>query len=135
MAFLNAININEFKTFSEIVKLSSQKKDLLNTLYIFGNFLDYAIVSLYSKKDALDKLNTSNLETLKNSFEELLSTKTIVAEMFKQLLLDYQNDTNHIKTNLIKLESHINTLFNQIIETKEKAQKLKNIISSIYSSI
>ncbi|WP_337924899.1 virulence associated lipoprotein [Borreliella americana] len=134
-SFLSAINTNEFKTFSEIVKLSSQKTNLLNTLYIFGSFFDDTIVSLYSKKDTLDKLNISDLEKLKNSFEELLSTKTIIEKMFKHLLLDYQNDTNHIKTNLTKPESHVNTLFNQIIEIKEKAQKLKNIISSIYSSI
>lgn len=67
------------------------------------------ILFLYPKKDALDKLEISNLEKLKNSFEKLLSRKSIVLDMLNQLLLDYQDDKNSIiKTDTTKLESSCN---------------------------
>ncbi|WP_234925303.1 virulence associated lipoprotein [Borreliella valaisiana] len=62
------------------------------------------------KKDTLDKLEISNLEKLKNSFKELLSTKATISETLNKLLLDYQNDENSIKTDSTKLESHVTTL-------------------------
>ncbi len=51
--------------------------------------------------------------------------------MSKQLLLDYQNDTNLIKTDVDKLKSHVSTLYNQFKEKTEESEKLQKVISSI----
>ncbi|MBB5141687.1 hypothetical protein HNP63_001108 [Borreliella afzelii] len=88
------------------------------------------ILFLYPKKDALDKLEISNLEKLKNSFEKLLSIKSIVSDMLNQLLLDYRDDKNFIKTDTTKLESHTTTLQNQILEkNKEETELVEDILS------
>ncbi|WNY70006.1 CRASP family complement regulator-acquiring lipoprotein [Borreliella andersonii] len=63
--------------------------------------------------------------------EKFLSIKTTVSEMMHQLLVDYQNNIS-IKTNENKLKSHVNTLSDQIIKHRKKAEKLKNDIYSIY---
>lgn len=89
------------------------------------------ILFLYPKKDALDKLEISNLEKLKNSFEKLLSMKSIVSDMLNQLLLDYQDDKNFIKTDTTKLESHTTTLQNQILEKNKEGTELVEDILSI----
>ncbi len=89
------------------------------------------ILFLYPKKDALDKLEISNLEKLKNSFEKLLFMKSIVSDMLNQLLLDYQDDKNFIKTNTTKLESHTTTLQNQILEKNKEETELGGDILSI----
>lgn len=89
------------------------------------------ILFLYPKKDALDKLEISNLEKLKNSFEKLLSMKSIVSDMLNQLLLDYQDDKNFIKTDTTKLESHTTTLQNQILEKNKEGTELGGDILSI----
>ncbi|WP_419260137.1 CRASP family complement regulator-acquiring lipoprotein [Borreliella afzelii] len=69
------------------------------------------------QKETLDKLDTSDLEKLKNSFEKILSIIQNVSEMSKQLLLDYKNATNLIKTDINKLESYVYTIY---IQFKEK---------------
>ncbi|WP_327785872.1 CRASP family complement regulator-acquiring lipoprotein [Borreliella garinii] len=43
-----------------------------------GSAIDDVLVSLYSKKDTLNKLEILGLENLKNSFEKLLSIRTVV---------------------------------------------------------
>ncbi len=98
--------------------LSRQTQGLFNTLRGFGGTLSLARMwaSTYIlKKDTLDKLEISNLEKLKNSFKELLSTKATISETLNKLLLDYQNDENSIKTDSTKLESHVTTHYNQIL--------------------
>ncbi|WP_327785839.1 CRASP family complement regulator-acquiring lipoprotein [Borreliella garinii] len=78
------------------------------------------IVSLYSKKDTLNKLEILELENLKNSFEKLLSIRTVVSEMINQLLLDYKSNKNSIKTNNIELEFHVYARLKQIIKKVKK---------------
>ncbi|WP_301409519.1 virulence associated lipoprotein [Borreliella tanukii] len=130
---LNDIDISKLKKLSEIIMLSNQTQGLFNTLRGFGSILDEVIVSLYPKKDTLDKLEISDLENLKNSFEKLLSIKASISEMLNQLLLYYQNNENIIKKDNTKLEFHANTLFKQLLEKREEAEKLKNDISSIHN--
>ncbi len=81
-----------------------------------GGAIDDVIVSLYSKKDTLNKLEILELENLKNSFEKLLSIRTVVSEMINQLLLDYKSNKNSIKTNNIELEFHVYARLKQIIK-------------------
>ncbi|WP_418905409.1 virulence associated lipoprotein (plasmid) [Borreliella turdi] len=129
---LSTIDTNKLKAFSKMIILSGQIQGLLNILNLFGGTLDDVIIRLSSKKDTLYTLATSSLEKLKNSFEKLLSIKKIVSKMLHQLLLDYQNNKSLIKTNRINLESHANTLVNQIVEKNKEAEKLKNNIFSIH---
>ncbi|WP_363324827.1 CRASP family complement regulator-acquiring lipoprotein [Borreliella tanukii] len=68
---------------------------------------------------------------MKESFEKILSTIKSVSETSKQLLLDYQNDKNFIKTDVNKLKFHVNTLRNQILEKTMEMEKLAEIITSI----
>ncbi len=70
---LNAIETNELKKFSEIRILSIKVLEIFSLFNLFGSTLDDVVVHLFSKKDTLDKLDTSNLKRLKNSFEKLLS--------------------------------------------------------------
>ncbi|MBB6032037.1 hypothetical protein HNR35_001040 [Borreliella spielmanii] len=128
---LNAIDTNKLKELSEIILLSGQTGALFNIFKELGNTIDDVIVSLYSKKDTLNKLEILDLENLKNSFEKLLSTKTIVSEMLSQLLLDYQNDKNLIKTNNTNLEFHVHAILKQIVKKSEETEKLKSDIISI----
>ncbi len=51
--------------------------------------------------------------------------------MSKQLLLDYKNDTNLIKTDINKLESYVYTIYRQFKEKIQEAEKLQKIISLI----
>lgn len=85
-----------------------------------GSAIDDVIVSLYSKKDTLNKLEILDLENLKNSFEKLLSIRTVVSEMINQLLLDYKSNKNSIKTNNIELEFHVYARLKQIIKKVKK---------------
>ncbi|WP_210371960.1 virulence associated lipoprotein, partial [Borreliella garinii] len=125
---LNAIETNELKKFSEIRILSIKVLEIFSLLNLFGSTLDDVVVHLYSQKDTLDKLDTSNLKRLKNLFEKLLSIKTIVSKMSKYLLLDYQNNENSIKTDNTKLGSYVVALSNQIQEKYNEAERLKSEI-------
>ncbi|WLN25748.1 complement regulator-acquiring protein [Borreliella valaisiana] len=125
---LNDIDINKLKEISEIIILSKQHGGLLNAIRDFGSILDEMIFCLYPKKDTLDKLEISDLEKLKNSFEKLLSIKTIFSEDINQILLDYQNNENLIKTDTTKLKSHATTLLNQILEKIKEARELRSEI-------
>ncbi|WKC84883.1 virulence associated lipoprotein [Borreliella lusitaniae] len=132
---LSDIDTNQLKKVSEIVMLSKQTQGLFNTLSAFGNTLDQVIIDLYSKKDYLNKLEISNIEKLKNSFEKILSIKKDVSGELNQLLLDYENDTNNIKTNAAELKSYVIKLHNQILEKKEKENELKNEIFSLIENL
>ncbi|MBB6043429.1 virulence associated lipoprotein (plasmid) [Borreliella yangtzensis] len=132
-AALNDIDTNKLKEFSEIIISSEQTQSLFSIFNRFGSAIDDVIVYLYSKKNTIDKLDTLDLEKLKNSFEKLLSTKTIVSTMLNQLLLDYQNDENLIKTNLTKLKSHVIELYKQLVKKSEELEKLKSDIFSIHT--
>ncbi|WP_418885131.1 virulence associated lipoprotein [Borreliella carolinensis] len=132
-ATLNAIDTNKLKELSEIIILSEQTQSLFSIFNGFGNAIDDVIVYLYSKKTTIDKLEPLDLEKLKNSFEKLLSTKTIVSEMLNQLLLDYQNNKNLIKTNSTKLKSHVIELYKQLIKKREESEKLKSEIFLIHN--
>ncbi|WP_215540839.1 virulence associated lipoprotein [Borreliella bavariensis] len=126
---LNAIDTNKLKDLSVILRLSKQSQGILNALNSLGGSLDETIVCLSSKKDTLDdELDISNLEKLKNSFEKLLSTRTVVSEMINQLLLDYQYGKDSIQTNNTKLESYANELFIKIEAKSNEAYDLKNSI-------
>ncbi len=57
--------------------------------------------------------------------------KSIVSDMLNQLLLDYQDDKDSIKTDIAKLESHLTELYKQIEKKSSQATKLKNNILSI----
>ncbi|WKC89474.2 CRASP family complement regulator-acquiring lipoprotein (plasmid) [Borreliella finlandensis] len=120
-SILNTINDNQLKKFSGIVMLSGQMQGMFNTLKAIEHTLANLIVHLYSK-DNLEKLEISNLKKLKNLFEKLISTTktTTVSKMMHQLLLDYQNDENNIRTDENKLKSHTDTLYNQIVEKRKK---------------
>ncbi|APS99249.1 hypothetical protein Bmayo_05135 (plasmid) [Borreliella mayonii] len=130
-ATLNPINTNKLANLSKILIQSKQKTLLFGTFCNLGRTFDTAINHLYPKKDALDKLEISNLEKLKNSFEKLLSMKSIVSDMLNQLLLDYQDDKDSIKTDIAKLESHLTELYKQIEKKSSQSTKLKNNILSI----
>ncbi len=129
-AILNDIDTNNLGEFSKIVILSGQG-ETLNFFSRLGRALDIAIIHLYSKKETLDKLDISDLEKLNNSFKELWSIKTVVSKMLSQLLLDYQNDNNLIKTDNGKLISYVITLFDQIKEKTIEAEELADKIISI----
>ncbi|WNY60632.1 virulence associated lipoprotein (plasmid) [Borreliella bissettiae] len=135
-SILNTIDDNQLKKFSEIVMLSGQIQGIFNTIEAIEYTLSSLIVpSLYPKKGNLEKLEISNLKKLKDSFEKVLSIKTTVSKMMHQLLLDYQNDTNQIKTDENKLKSHTDTLCNQISEKKNEAEKLNDDIFPIINNI
>ncbi|WP_418885147.1 CRASP family complement regulator-acquiring lipoprotein [Borreliella carolinensis] len=60
-----------------------------------------------------------------------MSTIKIISEMMNQLLLDYQDDKNLIKTDITKLKSRVSILFSQIQEKTEEAEWLQKLIESI----
>lgn len=128
---LKCYRYNKLKELSEIILLSDQTGALFNIFKELGNTIDDVIVGLYSKKDTLNKLEILDLENLKNSFEKLLSTKTIVSEMLSQLLLDYLNDKNLIKRDNTNLKFHVHILLKQIVKKSEETEKPKSEIISI----
>ncbi|WP_418454740.1 CRASP family complement regulator-acquiring lipoprotein (plasmid) [Borreliella spielmanii] len=54
-----------------------------------------------------------------------------VSKMLNQLLLDYKNDTNSIQTDTAKLEPHIISFSNQILEKQKEAGTIRTEICSI----
>ncbi|WP_338024408.1 CRASP family complement regulator-acquiring lipoprotein [Borreliella mayonii] len=58
------------------------------------------MTDLYPKKDNLDKLDISDLKTLKNSVDKILSIIKSVSGMSKQLILDYKNNKDLIQTDI-----------------------------------
>ncbi|AZA28347.1 virulence associated lipoprotein [Borreliella garinii] len=129
---LSNIDTKDLKEFSNILQLASRIPSIFNHLYAFGDIFDIVTDQLYPKKDTLDELDISDLEKLKQLLEKVLSIIKIASEESKQLLLDYQSDKNSIKTDVIKLTSHIDTLSNQMEEKVAEAENLKEDILSIW---
>ncbi|WP_301409869.1 virulence associated lipoprotein [Borreliella tanukii] len=128
---LSLIDDNELKEFSNIIILIKKTQPIFSIFSNLGGVLDIVTDKLYPKKDNLNKLDTSDLEKIKESFEKILSTINFVSETSKQILLDYQNDKNNTKTDVNKLKSHVDTLYNQMKEKTEEAEKLQDVILSI----
>ncbi|MBB6043536.1 virulence associated lipoprotein (plasmid) [Borreliella yangtzensis] len=128
---LSTIDTKDLKEFSSILEPIRRVQNIFDPLSDLGETFDKVIDHLYPQKDTLDKLDISNLEKLKQSFEKLLSTIKIVAEESKQLLLDYQSDSNSIKTDLTKRTSHIDALSNQMGEKVTEAYNLRDVILSM----
>ncbi|WP_234930287.1 virulence associated lipoprotein, partial [Borreliella garinii] len=82
--------------------------------------------------DALDELDISDLEKLKQSLEKVLSIIKIISEESKQLLLDYQSDKNSIKTDVTKLTSQVDILNNQMEKKVTEAENLQDAILLIW---
>ncbi|WP_236840930.1 virulence associated lipoprotein [Borreliella turdi] len=55
--------------------------------------------------------------------------------MSKQLLFDYQNDKNSLKTDVPKLGSYISALSNQIREKYDEAEELRKKTILIHGSL
>ncbi len=127
---LSTIDTKDLKELGNIIKLSGSG-NLFNLFSDLGIVFDIVTVHLYSKKDILDKLDISVLEKLKEVFEKILSTMKNISEILNQLLLDYQDDKNLIRTDAAKLKSYANTLVNQIQEKTEEAEGLQKVIKSI----
>ncbi|WP_215537956.1 virulence associated lipoprotein [Borreliella bavariensis] len=129
---LSTIDTKDLKEFSNILQLVGRIPNIFNHLYAFGDIFDTVADHLYPKKDTLDELDISDLEKLKQSLEKVLFIIKIASEESKQLLLDYQSDKNSIKTDVIKLTSHIDTLSNQMEEKVAEAKNLQEDILSIW---
>uniref|UniRef100_UPI003B21CFE3 virulence associated lipoprotein n=1 Tax=Borreliella californiensis TaxID=373543 RepID=UPI003B21CFE3 len=102
---LSTLDIDELKEFSDIMQKGIVLKIFL-TFSILGGILDIVNDHLYPKKDSLNKLGISDLKTLKNSFDKILSIIESVSGMSKQLILDYRNNKNLIKIDINELKSH-----------------------------
>ncbi|WP_419250423.1 virulence associated lipoprotein [Borreliella afzelii] len=131
---LSAIDTKELKEFANILTLATAYS-MYNLFSSLGVDLDIVTNRLYPKKDTLDKLDTSDLQKLKNSLEKILSIIKNISEMSKQLLLDYQNDTNLIKTDVNKLKSHVSALYNQFKEKAEESDKLQKTVISLIKTL
>ncbi|WNY67272.1 virulence associated lipoprotein [Borreliella lusitaniae] len=130
---LYTIDTNQLKRVSEIIIKAGKTQGTLNTLSLHEGKIDNIIVDLYSTKDTdtLKKLEISDIEKLTNSFKKILSIKKEVSDTVNQLLLDYENDKNKIKTNTDKLKSYLTTLQKQLQEKETETDKLKEEISSL----
>ncbi|ACN92258.1 virulence associated lipoprotein [Borreliella burgdorferi] len=128
---LSAIDVNKLKDLSEIIRNSGQIQGLFNIFNRFGGIFDDSLNHVYSKKDILGGLEILDLDKLKNSFEKLLSIKETFSKMLNQLLLDYKNDKDHIRTETNKLKSHTTALFEQLDKKEDEAYEPKNQIFSI----
>ncbi|MCD2401576.1 virulence associated lipoprotein [Borreliella bissettiae] len=123
---------DKLKEFSDIIANINKLAPAINMFNSFstiGVVLDIILDRLYPKQDNLDKLDISDLETLKNSFEQLLSIKGGVAGRIVQLLKDYKN----LKTDVDKLKSYSNKLVNEIKQLAKEAENLKSLIVSKYN--
>ncbi|WP_418885150.1 virulence associated lipoprotein [Borreliella carolinensis] len=128
--FINSFLTNaEFNIFAKIFnkpKLSPGK--VLNSIAILELNLEQTINHLDSKKDTLDKANTVDLEKIKNSLEQLFSIRNFFSKIIKKTLLDYQNNTDSIKTDDSKSESYFNTIFNRFNEKIKEVRNMKKTI-------
>uniref|UniRef100_UPI00124459F7 CRASP family complement regulator-acquiring lipoprotein n=1 Tax=Borreliella turdi TaxID=57863 RepID=UPI00124459F7 len=129
-AALIDMDSNDWGVFTEILLISGNGV-ILNNLNGYGGSLDPSIVHLYSKKDTLDKLDISDLEKLKNYFEELWSIKKDLSKIFIQILLAYKDNNNLIKTDNSKLRSYATPLFEQVKAKTRRTEVLVGKITSI----
>nr|WP_235633208.1 virulence associated lipoprotein [Borreliella mayonii] len=102
----------------------------LNSIAILELNLEQTINHLCSKKDALDKTNTSDLEKIKNSLKQLPSIRKFFSKNIKQILLDYQKNKNSIQTEDSKLEEYLGMTLNQFNKKNKGVRNLKNTILS-----
>ncbi|WP_417903342.1 virulence associated lipoprotein [Borreliella andersonii] len=128
---LSVLDIDELKEFSNIILLAKEEH-ILGVFSMLGEVLDIAIDHLHPKKGKLNKLDTSDLNTLKISFDKILSIVESISGMSQQLLLDYKNNKNIIKTDINELKSHVNKLKNQFREQAIEARNLQKFIVSKY---
>ncbi|MBB6208449.1 virulence associated lipoprotein [Borreliella lanei] len=129
-SFLTDAEFNKFTTIFHKPTLQSPGK-VLNSIAILELNLEKTINHLYLKKEALDKVNSSDLGKIKNSLEQLLSIRKFFSTSIKQILLDYQKNENSIKTEDSKLEEYLGTTLNRFNEKKKEAENLRNTILSI----
>ncbi|WP_418905153.1 virulence associated lipoprotein (plasmid) [Borreliella finlandensis] len=129
---LSVLDIDELKEFSDIILLATEE-NILGAFSSLGGVLDTASDHLHPKKDKLNNLDISDLKTLKNSFDKILSIIETVSSMSKQLILDYENNKDLIKTDINKLKSHVKKLHNQFREKAHEAYNLKEFIVSTYN--
>ncbi|WP_417903348.1 complement regulator-acquiring protein [Borreliella andersonii] len=128
---LSAIDDNKLKDLSKIIREAEQTQGLFNIFLRFGRNFKELLNHVYSKKDTLKELEISDLEKLKNSFEKLLSLKATFTEMLNQLLLDYENDKDHIQTDTNKLKPYVTEFFHQLRKKESELHAPKNQIFSI----
>ncbi|WP_418885143.1 virulence associated lipoprotein [Borreliella carolinensis] len=128
---LSTLDIDELKEFSNIILLATEEI-IFGSFSILGGVLDTVSNHLYHKKDNLNKLDISDLKTLKNSLDKILSIIESVSRMSKQLVLDYENNKDFIKTNTNKLESHVYKLKNEFKQQAVEARNLKELIVATY---
>ncbi|WP_418909393.1 virulence associated lipoprotein (plasmid) [Borreliella sinica] len=133
---LSLIDDKELKKISDILRLAGQtlELELFRVFVAIGYLLEEVTNPLYSKKDVLYKLSISDLDKLKKLFNTILSTIKFVSEKTKQILLDYQDDKNLIKTDVTKLKSYLDAFCKQMREeTVEAENLLKEVISLVES--
>ncbi|WP_418909360.1 virulence associated lipoprotein (plasmid) [Borreliella sinica] len=128
---LSLIDDDKLKEFAYILDVSKASVKYYAIFSDIGHIFDNVTDHLYPKKDALDKLDISDLEKLKQSFDTILSTIKFVSETSRQILLDYQADKNLIKKDVTKLVSYLDTFYDQM---KEKAVEAENLQQDILSS-
>ncbi|XOU12972.1 complement regulator-acquiring protein (plasmid) [Borreliella americana] len=129
---LSPLDPHELKKFADImqhIRTIAPVINIFNSFSTIGGAIDVVSDHLYPKKDNLDKLNIVDLETIKNSFEQILYIKGSVAGKSKKLLLDY----NNLLTDDSKLESYSNELANEIKQQALEADNLKRLIVSKYN--
>ncbi|WP_418885149.1 virulence associated lipoprotein [Borreliella carolinensis] len=125
---LSTIDTSNLKELGNNIFHGTENIRFFNLLNELGDTLDVVTDHLYPKKEDLGKLNISTLKEFKEALKKILSTMKNTSETLNQLLLDYQNDKNLIKTDATKLKSHVDTLFDQLEEKAKEVDKLKNFI-------
>uniref|UniRef100_UPI001CB701B5 virulence associated lipoprotein n=1 Tax=Borreliella bavariensis TaxID=664662 RepID=UPI001CB701B5 len=104
---------------------------ILNSIAILELNLERIINHLSLETDALDKVKISDLKKIGNSLEQFFSIRTIVSTEIKQILLDYRENKNSIKTDDSKLETYLSEKLNRFNEKKKENDNLKTTILSI----
>ncbi|WP_267128500.1 CRASP family complement regulator-acquiring lipoprotein (plasmid) [Borrelia sp. CA_690] len=106
---------------------------MFNSFSAIGSAIDIISDHLHSKKDRPNKLDIADLETLKNSFDKILSIIESVSGMSKQLVLDYENNKDLIKRDINKLKFHVNKLENEFRQRAIESRNLQKLIVSTYN--
>ncbi|MCD2401581.1 virulence associated lipoprotein [Borreliella bissettiae] len=106
---------------------------MFNTFNSLGGVLDTVSDHLYPKKDKLNKLDISDLKTLKNSFAKILSIIESVSGMSKQIILDYENNKDLIKTDINELKYYVSKLADEFKQLSTEAKNLQGFIVSTYN--
>ncbi|WNY59819.2 virulence associated lipoprotein (plasmid) [Borreliella burgdorferi] len=88
---------------------------------------------LLDKKSNLMLLDIPNLKRIKICLENFLALKTTFRELVKQLLNDYSNNKEFIKSENSKLGDYLNKAFSDIVLSMNKnpinlEQEIRNIL-------